>query len=272
MIRIGEKSLYYHPIYADAKPRFVEEDELPMFLSDTVKLDKTVTFERVFKLIIMHNELFNMIFKVGCLGGYKIDQYIDEFMKFDDDKDPDSMDYLEVYWHSEYWNFDYKELSCYPAFHGIKENYTDEHQKEPCRMNMGLDFTSINNLRKYKIKLNENVRYHDYIKKAETIEEKYPLLVEGNTEFRLFDLIQAILNDISFYGSPEQRDAKAKELDETVKRIESGEEKTYEMKIEDGKFNFYDTETGDLHDSWDDPDEDDDSLDCGCNGLCDCDD
>ena len=214
----------------DSKPRFVEEDELPMFLSDEVRLDKTVTFETLFKLIMIHADLFNLIYAQGTLGNYTIEQYSEEFFKFDDDEDPDSIDYLEAYWHSEYWNFDgEKELGCYPSFHGIKENYTDKNQKEPCRMNIGLDFTGINQLRKYKVKLNTHVQYNDWIKKGKTVEERYPLLVEGKHEFNLFELFQAILHEISFYGTPENRDAKRDELDATVERIESGEEKLYQL-------------------------------------------
>ena len=61
-----------------------------MFLSDEVRLDKTVTFETLFKLIMAHADLFNIIYAQGTLGNYTIEQYSEEFFKFDDDEDPDS--------------------------------------------------------------------------------------------------------------------------------------------------------------------------------------
>jgi len=267
MIRIGEKSLYYHHFTGDQKPRFVEEDELLEFLSDEVRLDKTVTFERLFKLMLAHHVVIDTIFNVGCLYGHSIEQYVDEFMKFDDDEDPDSVDYLEAYWHSEYWNFDgEKELSCYPAFHGIKENFTDKYIKEPCRMNMGLDFTPVNQLRKYKVKINPHIQYNEWNKKGKTIEERYPLLVEGDRQFTLFDLFRAILHDISFYGTPENRNSKRDELDETVKRIDSGEEKLYQL-LTDDEGEFIEDDDGNLKFK---EVKKDDLDDCGCGGNCDC--
>lgn len=266
MIRIGKNSIYYHH-FSGKKSRFVEEDELMDFLSDEVRLDKTVTFERIFKLMLMHSAVIDTVFNVGCLYGYSLNQYVEEFMKFEEEET--SMDYLEVYWGSEYWDFKdggKKELVCYPSFHG---------QSKTGFPNIGLTGIHLNNLRKYKVRLNTLIQYHDREKyKDEEGETRfnYPLLIEGHRDFRLFDMIQGILHEISFHGTPEQRDEFMKELEEQADRIDRGEEKLYEMRFEDDKVKLY-NEDGTFHDYLFDEDrEDDDSYECGCKGLCDCDD
>lgn len=263
MIRINKNNLIYHSFAMEEKPQFVEVEDLMEYLSDEVKIGKGVTFKRIFDLMIIHQDFLNIIFARKTLGYYKIQDYIAEYMKEDDDETANEIDYLEACWHSEYWNFDGdKELSCYSAFHGIREKFTDKYQKEPCRMGMGLDFTPINHWKKYVVKIDNTIKYNDFIKDGKTAEERHPLLVEGKRDLKLFDLFQCILHEISFYGLPKDRDTKRDELNETSRRIDSGEEKLYELKFDDdGKI------------IWEDYVEDDtDEDECGCGGTCDCDD
>ena len=239
MIRINKNYIVYHPLNGDGA-EFIDDKDLIQYLSDEVRLDKTVTFERIFNLMIQHKHMLNLIYQGGTLRGFTIDTYEDEYMKFDDDKDPDSIDYLELYWHSEYWDLDSgKELTCSPSFHGIKENFTDKHFIEPVKMGKGLDFFPLNNWRKYKVRTKPYIIYQDHNKDGKTIEEKFPILVEGERDFKLFDLFEAILHEISFYGTPENRDEKADELKEISDRIDRGEEEFFEMFIDDdGKIDF----------------------------------
>lgn len=241
MIRINKNNLVFHPHYYESKPVFVEDIDLPRYLSDEVKIGKNVTFERIFDLFILHKDLFNLIFEKGTLYGYKIENYLDDYNKPDEGK-PDSMTYLEIHWGTDFWDFEgEKEIALYPDFHGIKENYTDENQKEPCTMPMGLDFTPICELKKYKVRLSDNAEFRGF--KPEE-EDKFPILLDGKKKFTLFDVITAIFHEISFYGTPENRQEQRDKLDDTVKRIESGEEKLYEWKgfKEDGSPNFIEVE------------------------------
>ena len=239
MIRITKNSIIYHALHPDGENRFIADDDIATCLSDEVRIGKNVTFERIFDLIITNKEIFNIIFAQGTLGNYKIDVYLDEYNQDDNDDDPDSITYLEVYWGTDYWNFDgEKEVSLYPSFHGIRKGYTDEFQKEPCDMNIGI-CNQIQNLKKYKMTINNYVVYNDYIKKEKDLNKKYPLLMEGEKTMTLFDFIRGILFEISFYGTPKKRDEFFDEMAETVKRIDAGEEDLYEMKKnKKGKIKF----------------------------------
>lgn len=222
MIRITKNSIVYHPI-GEREPHFVDDSDLPLYLSDVVKIGKNVTFERIFDLIVLHKDLFNGIFNFGCLHGYEVDMYLEEYNK---DIEPNGdITYMECYWGCDYWNFneDDKEVSMYPAFHGKKENYTDKYQTEPCDMNIGVS-GHIGEYKKLPFKINENAYF------GEVKDGKYQAIMEGNCEMTLFDMIRGILHEISFYGTPQQYDEKMDELAETVERIKSGEEKMYELK------------------------------------------
>lgn len=278
MIRINKNYIVYHSHSMDEKSRFIDVDQLPMYLTEEVLLDKTVTFESIFNLLIKHGKLFNHIF-FSTMGGHTIDMFIDDFMKNDDDKDSESIDYLELYWHSEYWNFDdsEKELSCYPSFHGVCENYTDDNFKDQGKMNISILGSNLNSLKKCKVKINPKIQYHDFIIDKKNVKERFPLIIEGNRNFRFVDLIQAILVEISFFGTPKERDEKMKELNDTSHRIQRGEEKLYKMEFEDGKINLYNEDGSFYKTMFDDDDSNCDCLNnsdqdsnCDCGENCKC--
>ena len=240
MIRINKNSIIYHALYPDGKNRIIDDDDITSCLSEEVRIGKNVTFERIFDLIVLNKEIFNVIFQQGTLGNYKIDVYLDEYNQDDDDKEPDSITYLEACWGCDYWSFDNdKEVSIYPSFHGIREGYTDKYQKEPCDMNIGI-CGQIQNLKKYKMRMNNHVIFNDWDKEEEDLKKRYPILMEGEKTMTLFDFIRGILFEISFYGAPSQREKFFKSLDEQVKEIESGKAKLYEWEgfKEDGMPNF----------------------------------
>ena len=240
MIRINKNSIIYHALYPEGENRIIADDDITSCLSEEVRIGKNVTFERIFDLIVLNKDIFNVIFQQGTLGNYKIEVYLDEYNQEDNDDDPDSITYLEAYWGTEYFEYEQeKDVTIYPSFHGIKEGFTDEYQKEPCDMNIGI-CNQIQNLKKYKMRMNNHVRFNGYNKEEKDVKKRYPLLMEGETTMTLFDFIRGILFEISFYGAPSQRDKFFKSLDKQSEDIKSGKAKLYEWKgeKEDGMPNF----------------------------------
>jgi len=247
MIRINKNYCVYHSYRMDEKPRIVEDRNLMRYLSDEVRLDKTVTFERLFNLMLEHKDIINLIYAQKTLGNYKIEWYTEEFDKEDEDDD-DPLDYLEVYWNSEYSKFEDNdledELSCYPSFHGVKLNYTDELQTEPFDMPFGIGFTPINQLKKYKVRIDTNVSYHDRIADTQDAKDRYPLLVKGKRDFSLFDLFEGILYEITYFGLPKDRNKQRDELIETEFDLENCVELTFD---EDGNMVWEDYEDDEIN-------------------------
>jgi len=54
----------------------------------------------------------------------------------------------------------------------------------------------------------------------------YPVIMKAKKSFTLLDILYGIFWEVTFHGPPAQRDKRAEELAETVRKIKSGEEKT----------------------------------------------
>lgn len=238
MIRIEPDKIIYENHRGEKEE--INIIDLPFYLSEAIEIADDVTFKRIFEIVIMNRTIFDIIF-AGSTGRYPLHYYIDEFVKDDNDDDPDSITYLVVEHAAEVWDFDdITEVSHYHSFHGIREQYTDEFQKEPCDMGISLMMSPIHNLKKYKIRVNNKVKYTKHDTKA----KKIVTLVEGDQTINVFEFYSAILHEISWFGTPEERDEKSNELKETSEALERGEIETYEMKwdeddepylIKDGK-------------------------------------
>jgi hypothetical protein len=223
MISINEKSITFSN-YGE-KPKKISEDNLPYYLYDIVKIGKNVTFERIFDLIIKHKNLFNVIFGWGAMHGHEIDSFIEEYNKESTSTD---LDYLEVFFSTDYWDFkdkkSKKEIEFYSGLHGIKKDEEFVY---------AIDFRPLNEIKKLPIKIKKNISFYDWVKVNEPKK-----LLEGEIEMKLFDFIGAILYEITWNGTPENRDERFDDLKERTDKIERGEEKFYELKTENGKLEF----------------------------------
>lgn len=229
MIKIGED--YIKRIHHTDEEITINPAELPMYLGDSVELDENVSFKRVFDLIISNKEIFDVVFGVAK-GFFPIDLYVNEYNKDDDDSESGDIDYLEVHHVYDYWDYEKDvKIEPYTSFHGICENYTDEFQKEPCRMGIGISFTPINQLKKYRIKINNEFIIQNFDTKQSP--PQLLTLVKGVTSMKLYDFIAAILHEITWHGAPQERDEVVEDLQETSRRIKSGEEELFQWIIDE---------------------------------------
>lgn len=219
MIRIGKDTLTQVD-YNNEEVSLTPSD-LPKFLGDTVELEDGVTFKRIFDLIILNRKIFDIVF-AKPKGFFPIDIYLTEYLKEDDDSETRDIDYLEVRYVYDYWDYDNKvNIEPYVDFHGICENYTDDFQKEPCRMGIGISFTPLNQLKKYPIKINNEFVIQNFDIKLSP--PKMVTFVKGVTSMKLYDFIAGILHEITWHGAPQERDKVVEDLQETKKRIDSGQ-------------------------------------------------
>jgi|CXWL01.1.fsa_nt_gi hypothetical protein len=165
--------------------------------------------------------------------------------------DPYQCEYLELYWHLRQSTHDYsgsieKTFSGthFPDFGGtgyeIKETFKEENSGfeylAGTRISMAIDFSPTPGLIDLPVKLNRDCRIYDedYTKPVETRYNKeeggYPTIYKADgMQFTLGHILQGIFWELSFCGGPEDRDAKAKELKDTIARIDRGEEELIEI-------------------------------------------
>jgi len=103
-----------------------------------------------------------------------------------------------------------------------------------------LDFTPLYELADCKVILDDKVDIHDERKvtmeprrkyldslsdEERGKESYYPIMTETHKSFTLFEILYGLFWEFSFHGGPENREEKLEELKETMRRIDSGEEK-----------------------------------------------
>ncbi len=138
-------------------------------------------------------------------------------------KEDDPIDYIQI---SRSVNIQGGKIFEYPDVHGVNESITEDAVKADIEANgyqtvsrtYAIEFTPINQLAKKPIKIDDafNIRNDAAIDKSESI------IFSGVKPFYLLDIIYALLWEISFAGSPEERDAQIKEMDEQMEGIKNG--------------------------------------------------
>lgn len=188
------------------------------YLSDYIEFDEGVTLKDFFGLIQENLEIFESIF------GNWISEYTNLILNGVSeprDAGEQPMDYLRVYWRIE---IDDKEgeinLPSWPEFDGVGvASHDDQYYKKGDIIKWGLGFSHMQDYADLPLKLDDlaEVWYsnENHLKQYRT----FP--------FTLYQVIQGITWEISFHGSPDESKKVMQDLDEQIKRIKSGEEKTY---------------------------------------------
>ena len=220
MITITNNNIYYSefPISTLSNmdsAKIVDIEDIIQFLTDSVELSESLKLKRLFDIISYNVDKFNEIF-YSALGGYSIDPFLQEIENIQTEKT--EFDYLEIHWFCDKYE---DELSISPSLHGIskdKEYYA-------------IDFVSLNNIKDYIVKINQNIEYFDYKfdKSKKDDDDCEPNLNNlknslGNKTFTLFDLYHAILAEISFHGGPQEKKDRFDELKESIDEAEESYE------------------------------------------------
>lgn len=246
MLKIYQDKLIFNRYGNPKEDKEVNPKEIPAYLACELKIEKGVTFGRIFELILLHKDLFNLIYDAGQLYGHDIGAFEEQFnMEDDEDKKENYgtiMEHLEVSRIVEHYIDDDGEESWefYLSFGGYGEWGGDQKDEngDPVKGGISVSFSPLNQLKKYPIIYDDKVKvYGNNFKTKELNKIEY----ETRIPITLFDFIGAILNEITWHGIPKSKQKFIDELNETVKRIEDGKEKLFEMKEdEDGNIYFED--------------------------------
>jgi len=219
MITITNNNIYHNDFSISTlssmeNVQIVDIEDIVNFLSDPVELGESVTFKKLFSIASFNIEKFNEIF-YSALGGFNLEPFLQEIEN--NPTETIESEYLEVYWFCEKYE---NELNIFPSLHGVssKEVY-------------GIDFVSLNNLKNFNIRINPVVEIFDYSKiKNENLENVKDIekLELGEKQFTLFELFFAIFHEISFYGGPQDKKEKLKELEVSIDDVENNIDKIRE--------------------------------------------
>lgn len=196
-------------LYYDKK----KVDTFIPFLSRPIEVAIGVTFEDFFSYVMKDAEAFTAIF-ASDLGWFDLTAWQKEWDKEAEEMDKqegnDYMSYLEVRIDGEIHE---DEFYLVKTFHGIG---MIEGQKG----GYSVSFSGLNKLKKYPFTVNNEFKAYVWETNKELFKKEYPVTV--------YEVIGAILDDISFYGEPEERDEAITELnrrvDEVKEKLDRGEE------------------------------------------------
>jgi len=163
------------------------------YLNCILHLEEGITFETFFNIILKDKDFLNEVFK-DTMGGFDLNQFTKEWKKNIKNKDIDNIQHLEVY-------RDIKlndttgiiTLDVTNVFEGVTKIVDSNKETLP------LDFIAINDLKKLPLKLND-----EFIIPGHIIENIN--LITSSKGMTLFEVIETILYDITFYGDPSSRD------------------------------------------------------------------
>jgi len=190
----------------------ISDDEIVRFLSEEVELGESVTFERMFEIIIENKDKFNEIYH-SCLGGYSLSPFINEIDDIPTEKT--KLHYLEIFWHSDKSEND---ITIVSGLHGMGvETSDDGPYKKGDSIAYAIEFTPLNNLKYLNVRLDREVIMINYDRNNE--DKRYQIEL-GNKSFTVFDLFYAILYEISWNGDPSGRENRLSELEESIELSE----------------------------------------------------
>lgn len=227
MITLTKTKIIYNNHYNPECDEYVrrEVEHLYLYLNERVVLSNDFTLEDLFHHLYRDGETFDLIFS-SCLGHHSLQPWFDEINR-SGPKEDDEIDYLEIYRYGEYWGKDCDDnIELCIGFSGVGYNIDDP--------SYGVGFTPLNELKHLPLRLNEDFEISEVkippnvimyvarlLKKVGIPVGKWDnpsphVYVKGKVDFTVYELISAILEEISFYGSPEERDSKMDEIEKTT--------------------------------------------------------
>jgi hypothetical protein len=113
-----------------------------------------------------------------------------------------------------------------PHFHGkgfeLREDKFEDYcdgpaYKKGTRINWGIDFTSMKSMLPLPIKLDEEFKITDDFMKYKVHEYKdIPVLLNARRKYTLDEAFRAVLWELSFYGTEEEKMEKKEQLDDSM--------------------------------------------------------
>ena len=182
------------------------------YLNDDIEFEDGITLKDFFSLINKNLDIY-----VGIFGNW-IDEYTDVILNGipeEQDDDSDSIDYLNVYWRVDVDN-DYFEIPAWPEFGGVGIAKKETHgHKVGDVVKWAVGYSPMQNYSHLPLQLE---------KKVILCENNSKLKEYKSNEYTLYQVIQGIVWEISFHGSPKDTAKFVEGLKETAQKFENGEE------------------------------------------------
>lgn len=207
-------------LFERCKKDFVAIDRpFPYYMNHYPKIENGFTVEDFMEILKKYESDVDKVF-LAFTRGYMLDAYYQEMLLESLKEVKSNITKLEFTWQTDISNIKEfgkpkYELSEYVQVSGIVDGTKDSYS---------LSFVNLNEIKKATFKLNKNIKI-SLFDMGEIWEEnrklKTKVFFKGIKEFTFQDLVGCFLNEISFFGYPEDSDEVADDLDKRVKNIEN---------------------------------------------------
>jgi len=233
MIKLTKNKINYSNDFNPECGKYIEKEVkfLLPHLNETVELSDDFTLGDLFSYIEKEKDIFDIVFS-SHLGHYSLQSFVDEIkkplevnLKILLNGPEDEIDYLEIQRCGEYWDGD---IELYIDFHGI-------NGKED--IGYAIEFTPLNELKHLPLRLNEDFSVTEdkipsrivmylarLLRKIGILRSWHPffhICVKGKTNFTVYELISSVLYEISFVGSPEERNVRWLEFEKDIEEMKN---------------------------------------------------
>lgn len=217
MLVIGKQKIKYYEYYFDIMPedgdKFIDatnKNWLLGCLNEEVLFEEDLTFKDFYNHLLSKKDIVNELFR-SSTNGVKIEEFSEEIISpYIKDKD-DDMDRVQVSWNIE---TGHDKLHIRNEFLGVKKG-TSGNIENGVATTYSIDFTPLNKYGHLPFCVNTNFIIVDYKRKGPNRQ-----ILKANKDFTLFEVIDAVLQTITYNGTIEARN---KSFEELVKRLEQSE-------------------------------------------------
>ena len=209
-ILISANGIQYNRYKNEDRRMFIEPCDNPMFyLKSYCEIAKGTTLLQLMDAVDQYPELKQFIAMYsGCPDIEEFHAQIREPMRSDD-----PVEYLEVRWKAR---LRHGEFDIYSDFYGFgKETEEMKSHDGSGLIRYSVSYTPLYEMADCPIVLNSNFSVRD---------DKGKVIIQGNKRFDFLEVLDAIYDDISFMGGPEDNAQFLEDMRERVKEYKEGKE------------------------------------------------
>lgn len=205
MITITKDNIYLSPFsLRQTKPNSENVEEINIqdiifYMSEEIEIGEDVTFGRLFEILILHKDFFNILY-CSDMHSLEIDDFIEDFEGFDDVVSDEDYKIMFSWICNTYRNEGDLELFDYIVMEGYGKL---DVEKDKSNYPFALSYFPLYEF-KNRLVICNNGYYIDEFNGAENDMEE--LFKAKYKPFLLYDIFSSILREVTYYGKPEDRD------------------------------------------------------------------
>lgn len=167
---------------------------LVSYLTFPVELEEGITVEHIMNLLALNMEHTDFMFD-SSLGGHQFKSFYEELQE--DAKPDENLSYMEIAHELDVLTPDNLDLFSVARMRGVGKNLEL----------FSIEFAPLSTYKKFEIRLNQ-----DFIVKKIDDSNHESVVLSCKKSFTLFDVIHAVLFEMSYYGGPEERNKVLNEI------------------------------------------------------------